>query len=466
MMGLAAGLGFLLQLGCYLGYVCCVSRFLMKHLCGEVFEKRAFGGLLFFSYAVIALFAEGGGISYILYALLYHVLFVVLAAAVFRRGRAAKEKKVLAAVMLMAVTELIQNFGESFLSCLGLMIIHGNTGGEQMAVISVWTGRMILMITYAAEIAAIHLLSRPMASVFEEKRKSWYFYLTVPFMGIVLIMDCINWAASNGIMVQNWEKYGLYENQLFSHGAMCIFTGLAMAGAGFFVFGMDRIEREEKRREQYELQVMYFQGQKEQYERMERLRHDLKNHMLVLENLVQNRQWERAGTYLQEITKAGGMKEGEDVTGNFVMDVLLYHKKHQAAAWGIYWQCDARLPEDCPIKETDLCIIAGNILDNAIEACCRIQEKEGGTGGQTAPFIQIYFGTVKQCLLLEVRNSTDLADGQAVGKSRKKDSEGHGLGLANIKAAAARYHGTVYTEVKKGIFTMSVLLPLCRENHM
>ena len=126
----------------------------------------------------------------------------------------------------------------------------------------------------------------------------------------------------------------------------------------------------------------------EQYGRMERLRHDMKNHMLALENLARNRQWQQAGEYLRGMTEMGGVGAGDEATGSLVMDALLYHKRQKALEHHIRWQCDVRVPKDCPVKETDLCIIAGNILDNALEASL-------GLCGEDDPFIQVYMGKIK-----------------------------------------------------------------------
>lgn len=442
-----------LSLVCYLGYSWCVSCFLKRHLHGKRLEQEVFCGLLFCSYSMMTLFLVNPHTPYILYVTLNHGMLIGLTMAVFE---GEKEKKLLAAIILAAITTLIWNFCESFLCCAGLVVIHAITDCGQMTVIDGWRSRVIEVMTYAAGITAVSLLSKPLDSAFIDKRKSWCLCLTVPLACIILATDLANWAASNGIMVQDWGNYGLYENQLFSHGAMCIFTGLSMGAAGFFVFGMDKIDREEKARQQYQSQVMCYQMMEEQYGRMESLRHDMKNHMIVLENLVQNRQWEQAGDYLRGLTKAGSVEAGDEVTGSLAMDALLYHKRQQAIEKGIRWQCDARLPADSPVKEMDLCIIAGNILDNAVEACSRQKEI-------SKPLIQVYMGTVKKCLFLEVRNSTDLSDKQDTSKSRKENSKEHGLGLVNIKAAVDRYNGAVHVQVEKGVFMISVLLPLYQE---
>lgn len=452
MSAISYGPEMLFSMVCYLAYAWCSSCFFVRHLGGSLAEKRVFGGLLFLSYGGMALFLKNSHIFYLLYALCNHMILMVLVMTVFR---GEWEKKLLAAVLLMAMTVLIWNFSESFLCCTALFIGHIVTGGQKPAVLGAGAERFILPATYAIGIGMVTCLSKLLVPVFCGKRKSWYLCLALPLAGVVLVTDLINWAASNGIMVQDWGKYGLYENQLFSHGAMCIFTGLAMAASGFFVFGMDRIHREERTGEEYRSKVMYYQMMEEQYGQMERLRHDMKNHLIALSTLVQNRQWEQTRNYLSQMAEAGNVESGDEVTGSLVIDALLYHKRRQAMDAGIAWQCNVRVPKDSGIKEMDLCILAGNILDNAIEACCRIQNKN-------ELFIHIFAGTVKKCFLLEVQNSTDLEDCKEIVRSKKGDFAGHGLGLSNVRAAVSRYNGTVHMEAQKKVFTISVLLPLAK----
>lgn len=436
-----------------LGRVWCDSRVLQRYLQGSLREKRIFGALLFCAFGAMALSLEHSGVPYILCAVLRFMLLTVLAEAVFHGDR---EKKLLAVVLLTTMTRLIWTFVESFLCLNALVIVHRATGGKQMF-LGQRASQAVLLATYLVGITAVNLSSKGFEAVFAAARKSWQLCLAFPLGCVTFLTDLANWAASRGIMVQSRGGYDIYKDQLFSHGAMCVFTGLAMAASGFFVLGMDRIRREEEARDQYRFQAMYYKMAKEQYSQLERLRHDMKNHMIALENLVQNRCWEQASSYLRELETVANMEAGEEATGSPVLDALLSRKKRQAADSGVRWQCDARLPRDLPVKEMDLCIIAGNILDNAAEACERLPQKQGS-------FIQVSIGTVKKCLLLEVKNTADLADIRETLQSRKADSAGHGMGLANVRAAVSRYNGAVHMEAEKGVFTISVLLPLCQES--
>lgn len=454
MRGLTNGPDTFLMLVCYLMYAWCAAYFLKTQLRGKSSEAGVFGSLLFCGRGAAFFFLEGKHVPYILYALCCHIALAVLVMVAFH---GEKEKRLLAAVVLAAMTGLIWNFIDSFLCCGELVLVNFLAGKRQIVSIGVKEGRIIMLLTYGGGITAVALLSKPVKSIFTGKRKSWYLFLTIALLGIILVTDLVNWAASNGILVRAPERYGLYENQLFSHGAMCMFLGLAMIAAGFLILGMDRLDREEQSREQYRSQVMYYQMMEEQYGQMERLRHDMKNHGIALQNLIQNRQWEQAKDYLSQMAGAGGVEAGDEVTGSLVIDALLYHKRRQASEHGICWQCDARLPADCPVKEMDLCIIVGNALDNALEACLRLDEGE-------ERFVRVYLGTIKKCLFLEVRNSMAPEEKAEKRNPVKGKLRGQGLGIGNIKAAAAEYNGAVSVRTEKGVFSLAVLLPLCEIN--
>ena len=128
-------------------------------------------------------------------------------------------------------------------------------------------------------------------------------------------------------------------------------------------------------------------------------------------------------------------------------------KRWQASVHGIGLYSEARFPAVCPVQGMDLRVIVGHALHFGVVACQRLSEK-----GRSV--IQVYLGTIKKCLFLEVRNSADLEEKPAGTRTWKDNPGEHGIGLGNIKAAAAEYNGAVSTDMKDGVFTVSVLLPL------
>ena len=98
-----------------------------------------------------------------------------------------------------------------------------------------------------------------------------------------------------------------------------------------------------------------------------------------------------------------------------------------------------------------------NILDNAVEACERLQREN--VGQEPQPFIRVQAQAVKKCFLLEVKNSMS-ADEMTIDKTTEKENgQGHGIGLLNVGDVVNKYNGAVNAEAEGDIFVISILIP-------
>lgn len=275
--------------------------------------------------------------------------------------------------------------------------------------------------------------------------------LAVPLLVLTLVMLLVNWGAGNGILVRGAEKMGLYYDQIFSHLYIIILSALSMFAACSYVIGMNRLYLEQQKSGQYHAQVAAYKMLEEQYEQAERLRHDMKNHLIALSGLLEDREWEKMRAYLQKMGNSGSLETDGDATGNKVVDALLYRKRKIAEEKHILWKCDVQMSGLGGIDEFDLCVLFGNILDNAVEACERL-----GNGRER--FIDIQARIIKRYFLLEVKNSADV---EANEKRRAAGGEYmHGIGTLNIQDMVQRYHGVVDRKAGEGVYVISVLLPL------
>ena len=127
-------------------------------------------------------------------------------------------------------------------------------------------------------------------------------------------------------MVRSGGSTGVYYDQIFSYAAFLILALLSMFAVGFYVFGMNRIYSEQERNGQYHSQVAVYKMLTEQYRQSERLRHDMKNHVIVLSALFRNKEWEKMGDYLKNM-EGNGLEDSGDMTGNKAVDALLYQPK-------------------------------------------------------------------------------------------------------------------------------------------
>lgn len=444
---------------CCLGYICAAKRFCKEYLEISQIKEKLFAVICFCAWAFMNMMYESQFIPDIFLTLLQHLFFMGLVLLLFQGGM---EKKILAVSVLLTITTLAENFFVSLFSCITLLWLH-TVNNISIPVLGKGETNLILVISIMIVIRMIHLISKCLACVFYCKTRKWYIILSIPLLANTILIDIANWGASNGILVRSGGNMGLYYDQLLSYAEFCVLTTLSMFATGFYVFGMQRIYLERKKSSQYHLQITAYKLLEEQYRQSERLRHDLKNHIIALSGLMENKEWEKMKCYLKQMESSADLGIGEDMTGNRIVDVLLYQKRKIAERKNILWECDVQIPQICSMNEFDLCVLFGNILDNAVEACERLQHNESYSN--RPQFINIQAGAVKKCFLLEVKNSSDLEDVQKNGFTRKENPEEHGIGILNIKDVIHKYNGVMNIEVSNGIFVISVLIPLSDTVH-
>lgn len=445
----------LLWCGILIGYAVCtwvVLRFCRRHLNGLRMKELSAVVLLFFCNVSMTVLYEIWNIPYMIYASLRHILFYGIVCFLFRE---TKEKVLLVTVLLITIQELVLSFSNSCLSCLAILVLR-LTNQNMNIIFESWVGEGIAGFGLVFVILAISRLTEPIAAVFEHKTRKEYLALAMPVLFLIAIMDVVQFGASNGVMVVSGvvgAEYGrIWLNALFSHMAICLLTILLVCMAAGYIWGMERINREQRKKELYRSQVAFYQMLEEQYRKMEGLRHDMKNHVIAMWGLWKYQDWEKMGLYLEHMLENGQLGGGEEISGSKAVDALLYSKRKQAEEKHIVWECDARIPERCGIEEFDLCVILGNILDNALEACDRMEE-------DAHRWIHVQVHMIKSCLLFEVRNSTDLQSINEIPGTAKKQTGEHGIGLRNISETVQKYNGVTNAEVIKDEFVISVLLP-------
>jgi len=439
---------FFVFLFCYTGYMVSLYQFCETYLNRFKIDKKIFIILLAVVEAGIN-FNGSVGTPYILSVMLSHILFVGL---FFIAILDSAMKKVFAAMVLIAVKTLVWDFGCSFFSCIVLVCTNRITGG-QVTYIEPWLNGMIGAAAYCLVILMQNALRKRLASVFDHKISSWYLMMSVLLGCMIAIVDIVNWGASNGIMVvsnANGAAYwDVYYNQIFSHISICLLTTLSACIAGGFVFFMNKIYMEQRQKEQYSSQIEFYKMLNEQYLQMERLRHDMKNHVLALYGLWDKREFDKAGNYLEKMMENGNIGGSDEVTGNHAIDALLYNKKKESEVLSIRWVSDVQLPKTCTVDEFDLCVLFGNLLDNAIKACSEITDAE-------YRFVDIQSQQVKGCLLLVMKNGTIMRDAKEIKR---------GIGLLNIDETVRKYDGTVNMKAENHVFEISVLIPMSNNGY-
>lgn len=193
------------------------------------------------------------------------------------------------------------------------------------------------------------------------------------------------------------------------------------------------------------------------YGSIRKVRHEMKNHMANIKGLAETGQYGEIDEYVQRMDASMQALEYKYATGNAVTDVIINDKWRKAEKAGIRFEADFRYDGEIPVF--DLGIILDNLLDNAIEACEKLEQGKG--------FIRLVLKKRKQFLLLTVENSFDgivsMGKESSFPHTTKQSAcpeivTEHGIGLKNVHDIAERYYGGVNIKVKKDIFYVTVML--------
>lgn len=434
--------------------ICSVDRFCRTYLEPRGDLRWAFPVFLFSTQTALRLLLktyEAAQISYLLSVMFQHLLIL---GAVFLFFRSHAAKKLLTTSVLIAAATLTANFCEAFLSCLALFALH-TVWHVRAPVLGQTEAALMLCICTAAVLLALRLIRihLDLDVLFFNQSRKWHGILSAPLLGITAVVDIANWSASNGILVRSRADLGIYYDQLFSHGELCVLTALSMFAAGCYLFGMQTICMEQQKNSQYHMQITAFQMLEQQHRRSERLRHDLKNHVIALSGLLERKEWDKIRDYLKQMEQCVNPQAGEAATGSSAVDALLFQKQKRAEEHHIRWECDVQIPPACGIHEFDLCVLFGNLLDNALKACEKCLPEKGRR-------ICIQARPVKHCFLLEIKNCTDLKSIDQFQFFLKHPADGHGIGLRNVQDVLQKYDGTLQMDLQEDLLVASLLLPL------
>ena len=189
------------------------------------------------------------------------------------------------------------------------------------------------------------------------------------------------------------------------------------------------------------------------YRQMRGWRHDYHNHIQTMKAHLALGQMDELDAYLGKLDADLDTVDTIVKTGNVMVDAILNSKLSLAKTKHIEINAKATVPDKLTVSEVDLCVIIGNLLDNATEACLKLPTPADR-------FIRVYMGLLKGQLYLSVSNAVG-AEVRRAGKSFVTTKGGsHGFGLMRVDRIVTKYDGFVNRQYEPGVFATEVLLPL------
>lgn len=286
---------------------------------------------------------------------------------------------------------------------------------------------------------------------------------------LMLLVPSLTGMTGYGIMIQyqtssgmSWMEpvSGLYNGLAFLYFGISIITIVVM----IVLFQNFKAGQEEKLQNkllatQIDSLERHIGKVESLYQNIRSIRHDMTNHILILERLYAGNNVEEAENYSRELKSVLSVAAGEIKSGNPVTDVILQEAKDEAEKRKIHFKLDFYYPAGRNISAFDVSVILSNALQNAMEnVTFPLENIEKGEN----PYISVLSYHSNNAYMIEISNSftgnLQWDEERELPVTSKEKTEGHGYGLSNIRIVARKYSGDIAIDLKKNEFRLSVML--------
>ncbi len=285
------------------------------------------------------------------------------------------------------------------------------------------------------------------------KQKDHYTFHTIEWVSLVLVFFIT--------MFVEIEIFKMaYQFDVSTESPTAIGAGVGLIAINILVyFLMRRISHANAEKTALlidKMQLELYQSQllnsEKKYREVRQIQHDMKNHLQCISLLLQEKETMKAQTYIADMMRNrlnfgyAGVK-----TGHHVVDVIANTKLSQCTEEQIEIAVNIS-PFALEMDDIDICIILGNLFDNAIEACRAVEGDR---------FIYFEMAEYKGYVKLLIRNSVNgsVLENNPELKTTKKEKRFHGVGLKSVKDTVRKYGGMIDFYEQNQEFTVDVWLP-------
>ncbi|MBQ8803953.1 MAG: sensor histidine kinase [Tyzzerella sp.] len=263
-------------------------------------------------------------------------------------------------------------------------------------------------------------------------------------------------------LIWQYHVYGNSQNtmEVITQPRNVIFLGVVNLGA-FLVYYiviqlnsilMKNLELERQNR-YLDIEKLEYQALHDRMEETRRARHDLRHHILTMSDYLETKEYDRLKAYLDSYQKSMPDNQSYLFCQNRSVNRLLLFFATQARDNNIDFQVKLSIPEELNIPESDISVILGNLLENALEAC--VEQQKGKRK------IIISGKGDKNSLVFTIDNTCE----NGIKKTRNGEflttkPNGSGIGLQSVKHIVGRYNGVFSAEKKGEMFYVSFMLNL------
>jgi hypothetical protein len=205
-------------------------------------------------------------------------------------------------------------------------------------------------------------------------------------------------------------------------------------------------------KKQINMQKEYYDKLNNQFDEIRRIKHDISHIVGTMNILAEEGKYDKLKEFLNEYSEASKIEKLPLFCKHSIANSIIGYYYMQAQREDIVFDSRCIIDEKLNVEDSDLCIILGNTLDNAITACKHMDPAQ-------RRFVSITSRNMNRYYLIQVSNSYN---GQLTMKNghfiSTKEESSHGYGISNIQRVIEAYGGYVKFEHDENVFTVTAAI--------
>lgn len=231
-------------------------------------------------------------------------------------------------------------------------------------------------------------------------------------------------------------SFNVLDEKIYNFSVLCSFGILFSTFFALYLY--ERLAKQSeiiRNQQQYEqhlkLQLKHLDEILITQNQIKKFKHDFLNYTIGLQSYIDKCDYAGANNYMKKLKEIFNPGKSILETGNTALDAIIITKKAIAENKNIEFDTKIQIPKHINIDPIDICIIFGNALDNAIEACERVKDRKRK--------ISLTIMCQNEAVFCRIINTSSRPEKIPL-KTSKADKKNHGFGLENIKTALAKYN--------------------------
>lgn len=273
----------------------------------------------------------------------------------------------------------------------------------------------------------------------------WHYLWIIPST-FYLMWNYIIYGNSNGSSLETaMRPSSVIFLFLVNAGALLVYSIVAK-----LVLEQQKIMELQARNHQLSTQALQYGNLQDKITEARRAKHDVRHHITLMKNYLENEDYDALRNYLNDYQKSMPDDDHIHFCDNTAVNAILLYFSGLARNLGISYTVSASVPENISISKTDLSVLFGNLLENAMDAC-KQEHKE-----DKKIIVRANTDAHSFCVTIDNTFSGSLNMNEE-GQFFSSKHEGLGLGTESIKSIAGKYNGSCQFEANEGMFYASVM---------